>query len=77
MKLRFKFIILSISFIFFVILYRNFAVHTREASDKTIPNIIVITLSGVRNIDSINDPTHQYIPNLWNKMLKEYKIFLY
>lgn len=38
---------------------------------KSLPNIIIITLSGVRNCDSIEDPTHQYIPNLWNKMLKE------
>lgn len=38
---------------------------------KNLPNIIIVTLSGVRNCDSIEDPTHQYIPNLWNKMLKE------
>lgn len=35
------------------------------------PRVFVVTLSGVRNSDSIEDPTHQYIPNLWNRMLPE------
>jgi len=42
-----------------------------QASGETLPNVIVVTLSGVRNIESITDQYHQYIPKLWNKMLKE------
>ncbi len=38
---------------------------------KDLPNVVMITLSGVRNSESIDDPTHQYMPNLWGKMLKE------
>jgi predicted RNA-binding protein len=47
----------------------------RNASPKgqlrDMPNVIVITLSGVRDSESIDDLTHQYVPNLWGKMLKE------
>lgn len=38
---------------------------------ETCPNIIIVTLSGVRNIESIEDPTHQYIYHFWNYMRKE------
>ena len=38
---------------------------------KELPNVIILTLSGVRNSDSIDDPTHQYIPNLWFKLFKD------
>ncbi len=43
----------------------------QASAGENLPNIIVVTLSGVRNMDSIDDPNHQYIPNFWNKMLKE------
>lgn len=31
-------------------------------------NVIIITVSGVRQGDTIADPTHQYIPNFWNRL---------
>jgi len=47
------------------------AIDTPDPVDKNIPNVIIIILSGVRNSESITDPDHQYIPNLWNNMRKE------
>lgn len=38
---------------------------------EKIPNVILVTLSGVRWSESLDDPTHQYIPNLWHKIFKE------
>lgn len=69
-NLKFK-IILIVFMGFFIISNKGLIVSAQETSNKGIPNIIIITLNGVRNIESINDPTHQYIPNLWNKMFKE------
>lgn len=43
-----------------------------EGSDEgRVPNVILVLLTGVRNSESISDPSHQYFPNLWNTMLKE------
>ncbi|HNW38972.1 MAG TPA: hypothetical protein PL125_05105 [Candidatus Omnitrophota bacterium] len=39
--------------------------------ERNIPNVIIITLSGVRNTESISDPEHQYFPHLWKDMIKE------
>lgn len=47
------------------------SIRKESYSKVNLPNVIIITLSGVRNSETINDPTHQYIPNLWGKMLKE------
>jgi hypothetical protein len=33
--------------------------------------VFIVTLAGVRNMDTIDDPVRQYIPNLWNSMRKE------
>lgn len=38
---------------------------------NTIPNVIIVTLLGVRNSEAIDDPEHQYIPNIWNKLKPE------
>jgi len=43
----------------------------QETSNKRLPNIIIITFSGLRNSESIEDPAHQYMPNFWNTILKE------
>ena len=48
-----------------------FPVYAKEVSKKELPNVIVVTLSGVRNIESIAEPHHQYMPHLWESMLKE------
>lgn len=56
---------------FFLLLARTSSLSAQNNSWDGLPNIIIITLEGVRNSESIKDPTHQYIPNLWNKMLKE------
>jgi len=69
-KLIFK--IIFIIFIVFSLFFKeNLSLYAKKISDKKIPNIIIIMLNGVRNIESIEDPTHQYIPNLWNKMRRE------
>ena len=47
------------------------AVSLREKGKKTIPNVIIMTFSGLRNMDSIEEPDHQYIPNLWNNIFKK------
>ena len=31
-------------------------------------NVVVIVLCGVRNTEFLLDPTHQYIPNIWNNL---------
>jgi hypothetical protein len=42
-----------------------------DTGPKKLPNIIVINISGASNSDTINDPSHQFMPNLWNVMFKE------
>ena len=37
-----------------------------RSSYEALPNIIIVTLVGVRNSETIDDPLHQYIPNIWN-----------
>jgi hypothetical protein len=60
---------LLIIFLIFPMLGLSHGDSEKEAAD--VPNIIIITMLGVRNIDSIKDFTHQYIPNLWGKIFKE------
>lgn len=48
-----------------VLLIRQY--HRRDP----IPNVIIMTFSGLRNTESIDDPTHQYIPHLWTQMRRE------
>jgi hypothetical protein len=43
----------------------------QERDGKNFPNVIIIVLSGVRNSESIDDPTHQYIPYLYGEIFKE------
>ncbi len=45
-------------------------VYAEERQVDDLPNIIICTLGGVRNSETIDDKNHQYIPNLWNKMLQ-------
>lgn len=40
-----------------------------SGSKKAIPNVVIIVLSGVSNSESINDQTHQYLPNLWRSII--------
>ena len=42
-----------------------------DLKEDKLYNVIIITFSGLNNIDSIQDPYHQYIPNFWNILLKE------
>lgn len=42
-----------------------------DVFEKEIPNVIILTFSGVRGSESIDDPTHQYMPNLWERIFKE------
>lgn len=56
----------------FLFLCLNYVPAIGEALDrKSVPNVIIIVLSGVRNSESINDPIHQYIPYLWNNIFSE------
>lgn len=48
---------------------------SQDNSWDDLPNVFVISLESIRNSESIDDPTHQYIPNLWNKMLKDGTLF--
>ena len=41
------------------------------AVERKMPNIVIITFAGLRNSESIDEPAHQYIPHIWNQMLKE------
>ncbi|MFA5005198.1 MAG: hypothetical protein WC561_03610 [Candidatus Omnitrophota bacterium] len=41
------------------------------AEGQKMPNIVIITFAGLRNSESIDDPTHQYMPHIWNQMRKE------
>jgi hypothetical protein len=43
---------------------------TRETK-KPIPNVVIIVLSGVSNSESINDQTHQFLPNLWHSIIDQ------
>lgn len=64
--------IILISFIFLSV--SKFDIKAGAQSDlleEDIPNMIIITLNGISNSDSIEDPRHQYIPHLYNDMLKE------
>lgn len=54
--------------LFSFILGQNLCVAEAPADD--IPNIIICTLGSMRNSETIDDESHQYIPNLWNKMFK-------
>ena len=40
-------------------------------AEDTLPNVIIITMSGVRNSETIADPSGQYIRNLRQKMFPE------
>ena len=59
--------------IIFIVLFSKFSfnAYPQGAPEDKIPNVIIVTFNGVRNEDSIDDPTHQYIPNFWNNMRKE------
>jgi len=54
-----------------VLLFKNAPGYSSVEQGGDIPNVIIITLSGVRNAESIADPEHQYMPHLWGDMLKE------
>ncbi|MDD5561013.1 MAG: hypothetical protein PHT50_02650 [Candidatus Omnitrophica bacterium] len=43
----------------------------QKPDERNVPNVILIILGGVRNSESIDDPTHQYIPHLYGEMFKE------
>lgn len=49
-----------------ILIYR----HLSKPTDN-LPNVIILTFLGVRNEETIDEPTHQYIPNIWNKLKPE------
>lgn len=71
---NFRKIVFKICLLFFISLPLNgsFASPVGQKPDeKNVPNVILIVLSGVRNSESIDDPTHQYIPYLYDEIFKE------
>jgi len=52
-----------------IIITANHLSAENRKNPADLPNVIVITLSGVRNSETISDPTHQYIPDMWNNVL--------
>lgn len=61
----------TIYIVFFLFLSKSFTTCAQEPLEEKIPNVVIVTLNGVQNKDSIEDPTHQYIPNLWKEMFKK------
>jgi len=59
------------AFFYFIVLKKDKAVEMQVGAERDIPNIILVTLNGVRKSESIEDPTHQYIPHIWNDMKRE------
>ena len=43
----------------------------RSIDRDNVPNVIVVTLGGVRRSETIDDRYHQYMPKLWDIMLKK------
>jgi len=63
--------ILSIFIIIFLCSKGSLNANPQNMSEDKIPNVIIVTLAGLQNSESIDEPYHQYIPNLWNKIFKE------
>ena len=40
-----------------------------SSQEQSLPNIIIVTLSGVRRIESIDDPQHRLMPFFWKEMV--------
>ena len=62
----------------FILCFLNiFYIHAdaQNEFDEKVPNVIIITFSGLRNSESIDDPTHQYISNLWGRIFKEGSLY--
>lgn len=38
-------------------------------------NVFIVVMDGVRNMEAFADPTHQYIPNIWNNLRPQGTIF--
>jgi hypothetical protein len=64
-------LLLSLSCFYLTALFYSGFAFAGESRDSDLPRIIIITLSGVRNTESISDPTHQYFSNLWSLMLPQ------
>ncbi|MEI6631311.1 MAG: sulfatase-like hydrolase/transferase [bacterium] len=69
-EFKFRYICLAAAVILCVCALSG-SVFCQDASADKTPNIVIMTMLGVRNCDSIADPTHQYIPNLWHTLFKE------
>lgn len=57
--------------IFIFCIARDSLGYTKDQAAQDTPNVIIIVFSGLRNVDSIDDSSHQYIPNLCNVIFKE------
>ncbi|MEI6631308.1 MAG: hypothetical protein WCL25_01680 [bacterium] len=66
-----RFILAFLAFISVFLYASSSDFYAQELSGDKLPNIIILTFSGVRNSEALDDPTHQYIPNLWGKIFKE------
>ncbi len=68
-KLKFSLALLLAIFNSFCV--TSHKLYGQDVFEEKIPNVIIVTFSGVRNTETIKDPTHQYIPNLWGRIFKE------
>jgi hypothetical protein len=47
---------------------RLLAATTSELSEATARNVIILIIDGLRNDEAFDDPSHQYIPHIWNDL---------
>lgn len=52
-----------------------FSVAAVNAEREAVPNVIIITIEGVRGQDTVLEPHHQYIPHFWNLLRVEGTLF--
>lgn len=70
-NLKYARIIIFMLIAFVVNLFSVRNVYAQQGGEKKLPNIIIVVLSGVSGSESIDDRSHQYMPNLWGKIIKE------
>jgi hypothetical protein len=74
--MRFKIkLFISISIITAALLLGNALVQALEQQVKGLPNVIIITLSGVRNQESVNDPDKQYLAYFWQHIVPQGSLY--
>ena len=63
---RVSVVLLSIALLFLV---SGAGLQICWASTAIAENVIVLVIDGIRNDEAFDDPTHQYIPHIWNDLV--------